>query len=99
MSAPISPVSSVNLTELPRAVSATASGVDGFGSVLEKMIGRVDQSQTQAQQTVESFLTGGNEELHSVALATQRADLEFDLFLQVRNKAVAAYQEIMRMQV
>ena len=67
--------------------------------MLEGMIGRVDQSQMQAQQAAESFLTGGNEELHSVALASQRAQLQFDLFLQVRNQAVQAYQEIMRMQV
>jgi flagellar hook-basal body complex protein FliE len=44
-------------------------------------------------------LSGGDEELHSVALAAQRADLQFNLFLQVRNKAVSAYQEVMRMQV
>ena len=98
MSVSISPIRPVSLPD-PTRIESTPAASDGFGSVLEKMIGRVDQSQTQAQQSVESFLTGGNEELHSVALATQRADLEFDLFLQVRNKAVAAYQEIMRMQV
>ena len=37
--------------------------------------------------------------MHSVILASQRAELEFDMFLQVRNKVVSAYQEIMRMQV
>jgi flagellar hook-basal body complex protein FliE len=63
------------------------------------MIGKVENSQTQAQQAVGSFVTGGNEELHSVALATQRAELEFSMFLQVRNKVISAYQEIMRMQV
>ncbi|HYL76447.1 MAG TPA: flagellar hook-basal body complex protein FliE [Bryobacteraceae bacterium] len=75
------------------------SNSGGFQSVLEGVIGKVEQSQTKAQNSVESFLNGGNEELHSVALATQRAELEFDLFLQVRNKVVSAYQEIMRMQV
>lgn len=67
--------------------------------MLEGMIGEVEQSQTQATQAAQNFLSGGDEELHSVALAAQRADLQFDLFLQVRNKAVSAYQEIMRMQV
>ena len=79
--------------------SQPGSGSGAFGSMLEAMIGRVEQSQTQAHQAAESFLTGGNEELHSVALASQRAGLQFDLLLQVRNKAVSAYQEIMRMQV
>jgi flagellar hook-basal body complex protein FliE len=77
--------------------SSAASG--GFQSMLEGMIGRVEQTQTQATQAAQNFLSGGDEELHSVALAAQRADLQFDLFLQVRNKAVSAYQEIMRMQV
>ncbi len=76
-----------------------AGGTGAFQSMLEGMIGRVEQSQTQAQQAAQNFLSGGNEELHSVALAAQRADLQFNLFLQVRNKVVSAYQEVMRMQV
>ncbi|MBV9506671.1 MAG: flagellar hook-basal body complex protein FliE, partial [Acidobacteriia bacterium] len=39
------------------------------------------------------------EELHSTILATERAQLSFDLFMQARNKVVSAYQEIMRMQM
>jgi flagellar hook-basal body complex protein FliE len=79
--------------------SSAAGGTGAFQSMLEGMIGHVEQSQTQAQQAAQNFLSGGDEELHSVALAAQRADLQFNLFLQVRNKAVSAYQEIMRMQV
>jgi len=98
MSLPINPVRAVSLPETQRTDSF-ASQPGAFQSVLEGMIGKVEQSQTQAQQAVGNFVTGGNEELHSVALATQRAELEFDMFLQVRNKVVQAYQEIMRMQV
>ena len=67
--------------------------------MLEGMIGHVEESHAQAEQAAQNFLNGGDQELHSVALAAQRADLQFNLFLQVRNKAVSAYQEIMRMQV
>ena len=67
--------------------------------MLEGMIGNAEQSRAAAQTSVNNFLAGGNEELHSVVLASQRAELEFNLFLQVRNKVVSAYQEIMRMQV
>ena len=49
--------------------------------------------------TGNGFLLGENEELHKVAAATQQAELSFDLFLQVKNKVVQAYQEIMRMQL
>jgi len=83
----------------PVDASSAAGGTGAFQSMLEGMIGNVEQSQTQAQQAAQNFLSGGDEELHSVALAAQRADLQFNLFLQVRNKAVSAYQEIMRMQV
>ena len=83
----------------PVDTASAAGGTGAFQSMLEGMIGNVEQSQTQAQQAAQNFLGGGDEELHSVALAAQRADLQFNLFLQVRNKAVSAYQEIMRMQV
>ena len=99
----MSPITPVSMIAVPQAAPVEASGSTGgtgaFQSMLEGMIGRVEQSQTQATQAAQNFLSGGNEELHSVALAAQRADLQFNLFLQVRNKAVSAYQEIMRMQV
>jgi flagellar hook-basal body complex protein FliE len=70
-----------------------------FGSVLEKAIAQVEQSRQTANAQVERLLSGKPEELHSVVLNTQKAQLEFELFLEVRNKVVQAYQEIMRMQV
>jgi flagellar hook-basal body complex protein FliE len=48
---------------------------------------------------VNRFLSGEGEELHKVALATQQADLSFQLFMQVRNKVVTAYNQVMQMQV
>jgi flagellar hook-basal body complex protein FliE len=96
----INPISMITVPPVaPVDGASAASGAGGFQSMLEGMIGRVEQSQAQANQAAQSFLSGGDEELHSVALAAQRADLQFNLFLQVRNKAVSAYQEIMRMQV
>lgn len=98
MSIPIAPIGPVSIPQIAPVGSSTATP-GGFQSVLEGLVGGVEKSQAQAQQTVNSFLTGGNEELHSVALAAQRSSLEFDLFMQVRNKVVSAYQEVMRMQV
>jgi flagellar hook-basal body complex protein FliE len=99
----MSPITPIQMISLPQTAqvdaSSAAGGTGAFQSLLEGMIGGVEQSQTQAQQAAQNFLSGGDEELHSVALAAQRADLQFNLFLQVRNKAVSAYQEIMRMQV
>ena len=52
-----------------------------------------------ASASVERFLSGDGEDLHTTVLATQRAELAFEMFQQVRNKVVNAYQEIMRMQM
>jgi flagellar hook-basal body complex protein FliE len=57
----------------------------------------VQSAQQTAATSVEQFLSGEGSELHSAILATQRAELSFDLLLQARNKVVSAYQEIMRM--
>jgi flagellar hook-basal body complex protein FliE len=94
----ISQILPVSIPPISTPGSASAP-TGGFQSILEGMIGGVEKSQAQAQQMVDSYLAGGNEEIHTVALASQRASLEFELALQVRNKVVGAYQEVMRMQL
>jgi flagellar hook-basal body complex protein FliE len=78
---------------------AGASSKTDFASTLESAIGRVENLRSAADQGVERFLSGESEELHGTVLAVQRAELSFEMFLQVRNKVVQAYQEIMRMQM
>jgi flagellar hook-basal body complex protein FliE len=89
---PLTPVAGFN------QASASQSGA-GFGSVLSDAIGRVEQFQQNADTSIGKFLSGADEEVHKVALATEQASISFDLFLQVRNKVVSAYQEVMRMQM
>ena len=60
---------------------------------------RVEGLRAGAGEAIGRMLSGEGGELHQVALATQQAELAFELFLQVRNKVVQAYQEVMRMQV
>jgi len=71
----------------------------GFQSVLADAVARVEQFQQNSAANIDKFLSGENEEVHKVALATQQAEISFDLFLQVRNKVISAYQEVMRMQM
>ena len=80
------------------AALTTPTGSGGFGDALTSAISHVDGLQQDAAQSVEQFLHG-NGELHTVALATQRAEMAFDLAVQIRNKVVSAYQEIMKMQL
>ena len=79
--------------------SSTKGSSGAFQSVLSDAIGRVEQFQQSSQTAIGKFLSGEDEEVHKVALATQQAEIAFDLFLQVRNKVVSAYQEVMRMQM
>lgn len=99
MSIPITSIRPpVAIPDIAPAAGSQQSG-PGFGSVLADAIGRVDQFQQNAQTSIGKFISGEDEEVHKVALATQEASMSFDLFLQVRNKVVSAYQEVMRMQI
>jgi len=99
MSAPISPVRFPSDIPVVVPLPGTAAPEAGFGSVLADAIGRVEQFQQNAQSSIAKFLSGEDEEVHKVALATEQASMSLDLFLQVRNKVVSAYQEVMRMQM
>lgn len=91
----VSPVSIAPIA--PPGLGKSSDGA--FQSVLSDAIGRVEQFQQNSQSAIGKFLSGEDQEVHKVALATQQAGIAFDLFLQVRNKVVAAYQEVMRMQM
>jgi flagellar hook-basal body complex protein FliE len=96
-----SPISNIPPIPMPDAISPSgASGSPGqFQSVLDSTINTLQSMQNDADTSVQKFLTGENEELHTTVLATQRAEMAFELGLQVRNKVVSAYQEIMKMQL
>jgi flagellar hook-basal body complex protein FliE len=98
MSAPILPISPAVIPDTVRPASATKSGAS-FQDVFASAVQTVEAQAHNASSSVERFLSGEGEELHTTILATQQAELSFDLFLQARNKVVSAYQEIMRMQM
>jgi flagellar hook-basal body complex protein FliE len=96
---PVTPVSPLEAPEpIAQPVSNPGSGAV-FQSVLNAAVGSVEKSQQAAATAVSSVLEGRGGELHSAILATQRAELEFQLFLQYRNKVVNAYQEVMKIQL
>jgi flagellar hook-basal body complex protein FliE len=71
----------------------------GFGEVLKDAISTVNELQKQSDQDIQKLMTGESQDLHTTVIAMQKADLSFQMMMQVRNKIVQAYQEIMRMQV
>jgi flagellar hook-basal body complex protein FliE len=98
MAAPILPISGIALPDAIRSASQ-ARPTGAFQDVLSGAISKVESLGQNASTSVERFLSGENEEIHTTVLATQQAELSMELFLQARNKMVSAYQEIMRMQM
>lgn len=98
MTAPISNIAPISI---PGSAGPGAVGdVTGeFQKVLAGTINTLESLHNDAGSQIQKFLTGENDELHTTVLATQRAEMAFELGLQVRNKVVSAYQEIMRMQL
>ena len=72
---------------------------EDFASVFKSMLVNVNQSQQSSRQLTESFDMGQHEDLAGVMIAQQKSKLAFQSTLQVRNKLVSAYQEIMNMPV
>ena len=102
MSTTILPIRSPSLPliqPLPSISPAGAVAPSSFADLLTSSIGTVEQAQQNADTTAQRFLAGENEDVHTVAIAEQKAEITSDLFLQLRNKAVSAYQEIMKMQL
>lgn len=91
----ITPIVSV----APASAGSSAPAGEAFHAAFTDAIAKVEGFQQNAQASINRFLSGEGEELHQVALAAKQAELSFDLFLQVRNKVIGAYEEVMRMQV
>jgi flagellar hook-basal body complex protein FliE len=98
MTAPISSITPIAMPQVAPAVNGAGQPGE-FQSALSSAIDSLESLRTNAADSVQKFLTGENEELHTTILATQKAELAFELGLQVRNKVVDAYQEIMKMQM
>jgi flagellar hook-basal body complex protein FliE len=97
MSNSIQPIAPAIVAEITLPGARSTSGE--FRDLLADSIAAVEQKQQESQNAVNQFLSGDGGEVHSVAIAAQRAELSMDLFLQVRNKVISAYQEVMKLQL
>ena len=78
--------------------SAPAEG-KSFKDVLADTIGEVQRLQTEADTTIKQLVAGEIKDVTEAMVAVEKADVSFQTMMAVRNKIVAAYEEIMRMQV
>jgi flagellar hook-basal body complex protein FliE len=84
----------------PIGVGRAGSSAGGeFKQVLQSAIQQVEGSRSAADTQIQNFLSGQNEDVHTTIIAEQTAELQFEMFMQARNKVVSAYEEIMKMQL
>jgi flagellar hook-basal body complex protein FliE len=82
------------------AETASTAGTPDFAQVLQNSIDKVNQTQQQADQMAEKLVSGDtSQNLHEVMIALQTASISFQEMVQVRNKLVSAYQDVMNMQI
>ncbi len=105
----VNPLPGLNATRLegpdltlPKLGLAPAPGTvtpaGGFGPMLDGLVGLVDAKQQSAQAITQKVLLGDSDQLHQSVIAMQEASVAFSLMVEVRNKLVDSYQELMRMQ-
>jgi flagellar hook-basal body complex protein FliE len=83
----------------PSGITPAQPGNDSFGNLLGRMVEEVNGRQNAADSAVLSLQNGGNVSLHQAVIAMEEASISFQLMVEVRNKLLDAYQEVMRMQV
>jgi flagellar hook-basal body complex protein FliE len=72
------------------------SGNTGFMDTLRTAVDQVGQLQSEADTQVAGMLNGNGQDVHSAMIAVEKANLTFELMVQVRNKIISAYQEVSR---
>ena len=83
-------------TEVNKALKESTSS---FGATLSQAISDVNSLQSEAGKAVEKMVTGEASDLHDVMIAVEKARTSFDLLMEIRNKTIDVYREIMRIQV
>ena len=84
---------------LPSSLPQTGATTQGFGEMLDGLVATVDAKQQADNAMTREVLLGDTDQLHQSVIAMQEAGVAFSMMVEVRNKLVESYQELMRMQV
>lgn len=94
-----SPTGPVKLPGISTTQESGSTQQAGFGKMFDQLISSVNEKETEAQAITRDVLLGKNDQVHQSMIAMQEAGVAFQLMVQVRNKVVESYQELMRMPV
>ena len=84
---------------LPSSITSAPSTTFNFSNLLQQSIEKVNAAQQDSSIRMHDVETGASQDILGTMLASQKASISFQALVQVRNKAVSAYEEIMRMQI
>jgi len=94
MGSPLSGISSLGPTSAGVTTQKPAEGQSDFASQLEAAFNHIEQLHTDADQQIAGLLSGQGQDIHKVMIAVEKANLSFQLMMQVRNKIVQAYRDV-----
>ena len=83
----------------PSGIAPSQPSADSFGSMLSRLVNEVGAKQAAAGASVQGLLAGENVSLHQAVVSMEEASVSFQLMVEVRNKLLESYQELMRMQI
>ncbi len=97
---PIPPTAAVSaIAPTAGAPGNVGSGDSPLNNVFSKLLSEANGQQIASDKAIEQLASGQTDSIHDVVLSVAKADLSFRLVLEIRNRLVEAYQEVMRMQV
>jgi flagellar hook-basal body complex protein FliE len=96
---PVQPAEIGLLPEIPPATSAPKADGKKFENVLEGFLNDVDGLQKRSEELQKGALEGTVQDIHEVMIAAEEAGIAFELMVELRNKLLEAYRELMRMQI
>ena len=100
MNTPITRVGGQGLPQIkPLVDEKVPGGNESFSKTLERFVSDVNSLQNQADVSIEKLATGEISDVHQVMKAVEEANVAMEFMLEIRNKIIEAYQEIMRMPV
>jgi flagellar hook-basal body complex protein FliE len=96
----ITPITGIGMTPaiVPAPTSSSSTVAGGFSDMVKQAMGAIDQSSGEANQAISKMMDGSGD-VHEAMIAMQKADTMFQLTVQIRNKIVQAYQDVMKMPV
>ncbi|MFK7765618.1 MAG: flagellar hook-basal body complex protein FliE [Mariniblastus sp.] len=94
---PTSAISQLNLKATPHS-KTESSGVGGFAELVDGFVKQTNETQIKSDDAIADLLSGKTDNVQHVVMSVANAEMSFQLFMEIRNKLIDSYNELMRMQ-